>query len=258
MDQVYFRFHGELNDFLPPDQQGQTIPVPLNGAAAVKHPIESLGVPHPEVEAILANQQAVDFAYRLQAGDQIEVYPLNAKPAAASAVCLRPPLLAPMRFVLDTHLGQLATYFRLLGFDTLYRNDYADAELAQISSEETRLLLTRDRGLLKRKLVVYGHCVRSSEPRQQLIDVLRRYGLKDQVRVWQRCPLCNGELAAVAKAEILDQLELKTKLYYADFQRCCQCGQVYWQGSHYATCRALWMRCWQRFKRSCALSADSG
>ncbi|MFN8488706.1 MAG: Mut7-C RNAse domain-containing protein [Caldilineaceae bacterium] len=234
MEQVYFRFYGELNDFLPPDQQGQTIPVPLNGAAAVKHPIESLGVPHPEVDAILVNQKAVDFAYLLQASDQIEVYPINAKPAVAFSLHLRPPLAGPIRFVLDTHLGQLATYLRLLGFDTLYRNDYADAELARISSEETRLLLTRDRGLLKRKLVVYGHCVRNSDPRQQLIDVLRRYGLQDQVQVWQRCPRCNGELAPVAKAEILDQLEPKTKLYYAEFQRCRQCGQIYWQGSHYA------------------------
>ncbi len=233
MDQVYFRFYGDLNDFLSPDQQGQRIPVPLYGAAAVKHPIESLGIPHPEVDAILVNQQAVDFAYLLQAGDQIEVYPMNAKPVAAFSVSLRPPLPMPIRFVLDTHLGQLATYLRLLGFDTLYRNDYADAELARISSEETRLLLTRDRGLLKRKLVVYGHCVRNNQPRQQLIDVLRRYGLKDQARVWQRCPLCNGELDAVAKAEILDQLEPKTKLYYDEFQRCCQCGQIYWQGSHY-------------------------
>lgn len=232
MDQVYFHFHGDLNDFLLPDQQRQTISVPLNGVAAIKHPIESLGVPHPEVDALLVNQLAVDFDYRLQANDQIDVFPMTDKPAVAT-IPLRPPLALPVHFVLDTHLGQLATYLRLLGFDTLYRNDYDDVELAQISSEETRLLLTRDRGLLKRKIVVYGHCVRHSDPRQQLIDVLRRYQLKEQVRVWQRCPLCNGDLARVAKAEILDQLEQKTQLYYDEFQRCQRCGQIYWQGSHY-------------------------
>jgi uncharacterized protein with PIN domain len=239
MSHVYFRFFADLNDFLPPGQRHTTIPVPLNGVAAVKHPIESLGVPHPEVELILANGQPVDFGYQLQTDDQIEVYPADAAPTFEGTPLLRPPLAPPVSFVLDTHLGQLATYLRLLGFDTLYRNDYDDAELACISHEQRRVLLTRDRGLLKRKNVVYGYCVRGSESRRQLLDVMRRYRLLAEICPWRRCLRCNGLLEPAEKAQILDQLAPKTRLYYDVFQRCQSCGQIYWQGSHHARMQAF-------------------
>jgi uncharacterized protein len=231
MAQAEFCFSGDLNDFLPPAQRGGRIGVSLNGSTAVKHLIEALGVPHPEVDLILAGGQPVDFGYAVQDGDQIEVHPID---AGGPRNVLRPPLTPPVRFVLDTHLGQLATYLRLLGFDTLYRNDYDDAELAQISSQEGRVLLTRDRGLLKRKAVVYGYCVRTSQPRQQLLDVLRRYRLSDVIQPWRRCLRCNGLLVAAEKAEILAHLEPKTQRYYQEFQRCTDCGQIYWQGSHHS------------------------
>jgi uncharacterized protein len=202
MAQAEFCFYGELNDFLPAARRGGWISVSLNGSTAVKHLIEALGVPHPEVDLILAGGQPVDFGYAVQDGDQIEVYPID---AGAPRNVLRPPLTPPVGFVLDTHLGQLATYLRLLGFDTLYRN-----------------------------AVVYGYCVRTSQPRQQLIDVLRRYRLNDAVQPWRRCLRCNGLLVAAAKAEILAHLEPKTQRYYEEFQRCVDCGQIYWQGSHHS------------------------
>jgi uncharacterized protein with PIN domain len=236
---AYFRFFANLNDFLPPGQRAASIPVPLPGIAAVKHPIESLGVPHPEIELILANGQPVDFRYQVQADDQIEVFPPDAAPAIEGAPLLRPPLAPPLRFVLDTHLGQLATYLRLLGFDSSYRNDYDDAELACISQEQQRVLLTRDRGLLKRKSVVYGYCVRVNESRQQLIDVMRRYRLLAEICPWRRCLRCNGLLEPAEKAQVLDQLAPKTRLYYDVFQRCQACGQIYWQGSHHARMQAF-------------------
>jgi uncharacterized protein with PIN domain len=229
-----FCFFGELNDFLPPARRNRVICVALNGNAAVKHLIECLGVPHPEVELILANGQPVDFAYFVQPGDEIEVHPISTTGDANVPPLLRPPLTPPLRFVLDTHLGQLATYLRLLGFDALYRNDYDDAELAHISNSELRILLTRDRGLLKRKSVVYGYSVRVSDPRQQVVDVLRRYRLAAAIDPWRRCLRCNGLLHAAPKSAILDQLEPKTRLYYDEFQQCDRCGQVYWQGSHHA------------------------
>jgi uncharacterized protein with PIN domain len=234
MPHAYFRFFGALNDFLPKHRRQQAIPVALNGAATVKHTIESLGAPHPEIELILVNQRPVDFAYLVQPDDQIEVYgsaPTSGEPTIG---LLRPPLSPPLRFVLDTHLGQLATYLRLLGFDALYRNDYDDAELAQISYVEKRVLLTRDRGLLKRKAVIYGFCVRASDPRRQIIDVLRRYQLAGEIRAWRRCLRCNGVLALTDKAQILEQLAPKTRLYYDEFHRCQSCRQIYWQGSHHA------------------------
>jgi hypothetical protein len=199
---VSFAFSGELNDFLSPVQRGRTIWLPLPDEAAVKHPIEALGVPHPEVGAILVDGAGVGFTGRLRGGEFVEVFPCAAD-LPAPAVSLRPPLVRPLRFVLDTHLGRLASYLRLLGFDALYRNDFADAALARISADEDRLLLTRDRGLLKRRIVVYGHCVRETDPPAQLASLMRRYGLAAEALPWQRCVHCNSLLAPAAKDEIL-------------------------------------------------------
>lgn len=239
MLRVTFRFYGNLNDFLPEPERHAIIVQHLHEHAAVKHTIEALGAPHPEVAAILVNRAPVDFAYRLQEGDHVEVYPLEVVHLLRSYLPLRPPVPAPVSFVADAHLGQLAAYLRMLGFDTLYRNDFDDAELAEIAAHEMRVLLTRDRGLLKRKIVVFGYCVREVDPRRQVVSVLRRYGLHAAAQPWQRCTHCNGLLQHVEKESILDFLQPKTRRYYDDFQRCDSCGQLYWQGSHFTQMVAL-------------------
>lgn len=233
MLRITCRFYGALNDFLPEARRNAVISVALTEHAAVKHPIEALGVPHPEVDAIFVNRRPVDFAYHLQDGDRVEVYPPEVTHLLRCPRPLRPPVPTPVRFVVDTHLGQLAAYLRMVGFDTLYRNDFDDEVLAAISASEQRVLMTRDRGLLKRKIVVYGYCVREVIPRSQFISVLRHYHLGACVQPWQRCTHCNGLLRAVEKATVLDRLEPKTKRYYDEFQQCDNCGQVYWQGSHF-------------------------
>jgi uncharacterized protein len=232
-------FHGDLNELLPPARRGQPVPYPLPELVAVKHAIEASGIPHTEVGAILVAGAPVDFAYHLQPGDQISVYPVGASAAAIGEGVLRPRLAQPASFVVDTHLGQLAGYLRLLGFDTLYRNDYEDVTLAEISHQHSRVLLTRDRGLLKRRAVIYGYCVRSDEPHTQLIGVLQRYRLAGHVQMGVRCIRCNGLLQPVAKEEIWEQLQPKTQRYYDDFHQCIQCGQIYWQGSHYTRMHAF-------------------
>jgi uncharacterized protein len=228
-----FLFYGDLNDFLPAPQRHQVLDQALAEHAGVKHPIESLGVPHPEVEAILVNQQPVNLEYQLQDGDFVEVYSQAGPELPAAYLPLRPPITPPVRFVADTHLGRLAAYLRMLGFDTLYRNDYDDPQLAAIAADEQRVLLTRDRGLLKHKSVVYGFCPREVDPHRQLISVLKRYRLRSQIEPWRRCIHCNGLLQDTEKSAILDRLEPKTKLYYDSFQQCDTCGRVYWQGSHF-------------------------
>ncbi|MFO7632910.1 MAG: Mut7-C RNAse domain-containing protein [Caldilinea sp.] len=230
---IRLHFYGNLNDFLPMAQRNRAIVQELAEHAAVKHPIESLGVPHPEVEAILVNRRPVDFSYRLQDGDRVEVYPQEVAHLLHEHLPLRPSTPAPVRFVADAHLGQLAAYLRMMGFDTLYRNDYDDHQLAAITATEQRVLLTRDRGLLKHKIVVYGYCVREVDPRLQIVSVLRRYRLEACVQPWQRCTHCNGLLRAVDKLAILDRLQPKTRRYYDEFQQCDTCGQIYWQGSHF-------------------------
>lgn len=230
---VTVRFYGTLPDLLPSKSHAPVARFPLSEVAAVKHVIESLGVPHPEVAAILVNGQPADFTAQVAGGDVVQVYDQASTPAPNGFPPLRLPLAQPVRFVLDAHLGVLASYLRLLGFDALYRNDYHDPELAEISAQEERVLLTRDRGLLKRKIVVYGYCLRTTDSRAQLLSVLDRYDLTGQIQPWRRCLRCNGELEAVEKAAVLDRLEPKTKLYHDEFQRCMGCDQIYWRGSHF-------------------------
>lgn len=233
MSNAYFRFYAELNDFLPPGQCQTPFLHIFNGRASIKDRIESLGVPHTEVDLILANGRPVDFDYLVRNDDRFSVYPRFRSLDTSGLHPLRPPTPNAIRFVLDAHLGKLANYLRMLGFDTLYRNDYDDDELARIAAEEVRVLVTRDRGLLKRKEVTYGCFIRSLEPRRQLGQILHRYDLFDQITPFHRCLSCNGSLEPVAKEAVRTQLLPKTRRYYDEFYRCRQCGQIYWKGSHY-------------------------
>jgi uncharacterized protein with PIN domain len=121
----------------------------------------------------------------------------------------------------------------MLGFDALYENDFRDEELANLSSIERRILLTKDRGLLKRGEVTHGYCVREIHPRRQLVEVLRRFDLVGLIKPYKRCIRCNGMLAPVDKEEIIDQLQPETRHYYDEYHRCQDCARIYWRGSHY-------------------------
>ena len=156
MPTVQIRFHDELNDFLGRRNRQCPITVMIEHTPSVKDLIESLGVPHPEVDIIIVNGRSIDWGYLVRDGDTIGVFPPGGTSPTRPLVHLWPELQPEARFILDTHLGRLAGYLRMLGFDTLYRNDYHDQELAQISAAEDRILLTRARGLLKRSIVVRG------------------------------------------------------------------------------------------------------
>jgi uncharacterized protein with PIN domain len=233
MSSARFRFYAELNDFLPEVYRQESFDVPFSGRVTVKHMVESLGVPHSEIDLILASGRSVDFSYLVQDNDFISVYPVFESIDISATNCLRPAPLRDTHFVLDIHLGQLTTYLRLLGFDALYRNDYDDPELAEISSAQHRILLTKDRGLLKRNLVTHGYCIRDSDPKQQLLEVIRRFDLRGDIQPFRRCLKCNGLLAEVSKSAIIDRLEEDTIRYFDDFRICSDCDQIYWKGSHY-------------------------
>lgn len=228
-----FRFYAELNDFLPPACRGIAFTHAFEGRVSIKHLIEALGVPHPEVDLVLVNGQSVDFSYLAHDGDRISVYPVFESIDITPLVRVRPQPLREPRFVLDTHLGRLAAYLRMLGFDTLYQNNFLDEELALISSQEGRILLTRDRGLLKRAMVTHGYCVRETYPRRQLVEVLRRFDLVAAISPFRRCIRCNDLLQPVSKRDVSDRLLPKTQQYYDEFHICQGCQQVYWKGSHY-------------------------
>lgn len=233
MASACFRFYAELNDFLASQKKQVKIAHFFTEKASIKDMIESFGVPHPEVSCIEVNGKSVDFSYIVQDGDNIDVYPISATDIATPTISVRPKPLSIIRFVLDIHLGKLATSLRLLGFDTLYRNDYEDEELAHISSTQNRILLTRDRGLLMRSVVTYGYYVRNTDPQKQIVEVMQRFDLYKLVSPFQRCLRCNGLLEPVAKESIVDQLPESVKLYTHEFHRCQNCNQIYWKGSHY-------------------------
>jgi uncharacterized protein with PIN domain/sulfur carrier protein ThiS len=232
MSLVAFRFYAELNDFLRDAQKKTRFKIELNRRTSVKDLIESLGVPHTEVEIILANGKSVDFTYIVEANDDISVYPMFESVDITPILKLRDEPLRQTRFVLDCHLGRLARYLRQFGFDTLYRNDYSDDELAQTSADQNRILLTRDRSLLKRSIITHGYFVRAFDPREQLDEVIRRFDLKGQIVPFGRCTRCNGIVKQVEKQDIVDQLEPKTRRYYNTFWQCTSCDQIYWEGSH--------------------------
>ena len=232
MARARFRFYEELNDFLPPERRKVEFVHEFDRRASIKDMIEALGVPHPEVELILVNGESVGFDYIVRDGDRVAVYPMFESLDVSSELRVRAAPLRRTRFVLDTQLGALARYLRLCGFDTLYRNDYDDAEIAEISARERRILLTRDRDVLKRRVVTHGYFVRNDRPRRQLAEVFARFDLYDAVAPMTRCSRCNGLLHAVDKDEIEHRLRPLTRHYYDEFRMCGDCGRIYWHGSH--------------------------
>jgi uncharacterized protein len=227
MSTADFLFLGRLNDFLPRDQRGKAIAVDFRGRQSVKHLAESLGVPHPEIGQVQVNGQAGTLSAITQDGDRVELRPLP------DGCPLEP------RFVLDNHLGRLAAYLRMLGFDCLYQNYFDDQEMAEIAQQEERILLTRDRRLLMRKAVTHGYCVRSLDSLEQLGEVVQRFDLKARIRPFHRCLRCNHPLEPVAKELVLDRLEALTRLYFDEFQICPACKQIYWKGSHFERMQSL-------------------
>jgi uncharacterized protein with PIN domain len=233
MKWAYVRFYAELNDFLAPWRRSRTTSYSFDVSGSVKDLIEALGVPHTEVDLVLANGESVDFSYRVKNGDRISVYPEFEALDLTPLVRLRPQPLRDVRFVADTHLGRLAAYLRMVGFDTAYRSDCVDEELARISANEKRILLTRDRGLLKRNIVTRGYCVRRTNPREQLAEILQRFDLSTAVAPFQRCVHCNELLEPARKEEISDRLQPETRQYFEEFRICPGCHRIYWKGSHY-------------------------
>jgi uncharacterized protein with PIN domain len=230
---AHFRFYAALNDFLPTERRMVSFAYSFSGHQTVKHLIEALGIPHTEVELIMVNGRSVSFACVVEGGDRVSVYPAFGTIDIASVSCVRPEPLPVARFVLDAHLGRLAAYLRMLGFDTLYGSDYRDEVLSHIAASASRILLTKDVGLLMRKAVTHGYYVRETNPRRQLVEVLRRFDLPGHISPFTRCLRCNDVLEPVPKDLVLNCVPPRSREHYDDFRRCRGCRHVYWSGSHY-------------------------
>jgi len=219
---------------LPADLQKRPYHHRFKGRQSIKDRIETVGVPHTEVELILANNEPVDFSYLVKAGDRIAVYPHFYQLELADANRLREPYSGKPRFIADVHLGKLAKYLRRFNFDTIYRNDLKDEEIVETGVNQARIILTRDHGILMRKQVKYGQFIHNDDPRVQLYEVAERYNLVEYYEGnGSRCIDCNSELVEIDKEEIIERLEPKTKKYFEQFKICQECDKIYWEGSHY-------------------------
>ncbi len=231
---VYFRFYAERNDHLAPSERFRSLEKSFHVSGSVIDMIESFGVPHPEVELILVNGESVDFGYLVQDGDRISVYPMFESVDITTELRVRKEPLRETKFILDVHLGKLAAYLRMLGFDTLYRNCFSDPELVRLSGEQKRILLTRDRGLLKHASVTHGYWLRNTDTRRQAEEIVHRFDLSRKIQPFARCMACNGMLRSVAKSEIAALVPQRITELHKEFRQCEACGRVYWEGSHHS------------------------
>ena len=236
MTEVTVRAYGQLNDFVAPPRRQAAWRHSVDGHPSVKDVVESLGIPHPEIDLILVNGASVAFDHIIRSGDRIAVFPRFWTLDITTLSRVRAQPFEVIRFVADVHLGKLARRLRLAGLDTVYRDDADDAMLAELADRERRVLLTRDQGLLKRRVVTHGYFVRNTSPHGQFVEILRRFGPLD-LQPFSRCLRCNHVLQQVPKSVVDAALQPRTREHYDQFKKCGGCGRVYWQGSHWTRLR---------------------
>jgi uncharacterized protein with PIN domain len=242
-----FRFYQELNDFLPRERRGREFATQCARAATTKHMVEALGVPHTEVELVLVNGESSGFDRLIEEGDRISVYPKFEAFDITPLLRVRARPLRRLRFVADAHLGALARFLRMAGFDTLYDNHIHDDEIEALAEAEDRVVLTRDRELLKRRTITHGCYVRALKPERQLRELFDRLDLAASIRPFTLCLHCNAPLRAIDKASVAQQLPPMVRELHDEFHTCDCCGRVYWKGSH-----------WKRMSDVLARAADGG
>lgn len=225
MSTAWFRVHGDLAPFLARENRCGKFPYRCARAANLKNAIEALGIPHTEIGALTVNGEPATPQRTVRDGDTVEVFP----PA--------PEMGSVPVFVADAHLGGLARFLRMLGFDTLHENAFSDAAIRRLAAEEGRIVLTRDRELLKCRDVVHGCYVRALRPEAQLREVAARYALAARARPFTLCLICNRALEPVARSAVAHRLPAKVLQEQEIFSRCPGCERVYWPGSHYRRMR---------------------
>ena len=239
MKKVFIRFYEELNDFLPKEKKKTRFVHEFIDRTSVKDLVESLGVPHTEIDLILVNGKSVRFDYLINDGHDISVYPVFESFDIRDVQHLRPEPLREPKFIADVHLGKLTKYLRMLGYDVCYNNHLIDTEIVKIAREEKITILTRDLGILKRAEVTHGYFIRSQSAQKQTEEVIERFDLFREIKEFTRCMECNSELAAVPMEEVLEMLPPKVAASQTRFYKCSGCNKVYWRGTHHQHMQSL-------------------
>ncbi len=230
---VTLRFYEELNDFLSKEKRKNRFTQSYIYRVSIKDLIESLGVPHAEVDLILINGISVGFDYIINDDDDISVYPVFESLDISDVQHLRPKPLRKPKFICDVHLGKLSRYLRIMGFNVFYKNNLEDDEIVKISLAEKRAILTRDLGILKRNEVTHGYYLRSTNVEEQVKEVINRFNLQKEIREFTRCLECNSKLIKIAKEKVLENLPPKVNEAQKEFFSCPGCGKLYWKGTHH-------------------------
>lgn len=235
-----FRFYGALNDFLEPAQRHRRLAYRFADPPSIKDAVEAIGPPHPEVGLLLVDGVPVTFAHKLGDGQCISAYSVAAcHPVDPARLLSRVPPGRPA-FLLDVHLGALARYLRMAGFDTAYFSvDPGDVRLAELATAETRILLSRDIGLLKRSAIACGHYLRTQKPLDQFQEVVSWYHLKKHFQPFRRCTRCNGLIRSISRQAAAPHLPARIRTEFKVFSSCERCHRIYWQGSHYVRMRRI-------------------
>ncbi|MFC1523992.1 Mut7-C RNAse domain-containing protein [Thermodesulfobacteriota bacterium] len=233
-------YHDGISRLLNHPLRGiNTLHYPLLRTASIKDVIESTGIPHTEIGRLQVNGADIDFSYILQDSDRVEVWPCHHPVDVLTPTQLCPTPLPRHAFIVDINVGKLAGWLRFLGFDAKDGKSMNDQAIAECSHREGRIVLTRDKSLLKRKIVLHGHLVRATEPFLQIQEVIRFYGLRELIKPFTRCLRCNGILASVRKDTIENRLQPLTRKYYHHFKACPDCDAIYWAGSHVEKMNAM-------------------
>lgn len=230
---VTIRFYAELNDFIRPVYRHKPSLYLFKGRITVRGAIESLGVPHTAVDLVLVNGRPSGFSRILDHGDHLSVYPEFESFDISGISKNRKRPLRTSRFILDAHLGKLTKKLRLLGFDSLFAGSLRDDEIIDTATAGKRIILTRDRELLKSDRVDHGYYIRSTNTEAQLTEVIAKFDLSSQFDPFTRCLECNGDLGKARLSDVQELIKPDTARFFHEFFRCSACGRIYWEGSHY-------------------------
>jgi uncharacterized protein len=230
---TFLRFYAELNEHLPAERRAVTFPQEVEENSRVGTVVELAGVPLSEVDLVLVNGRSVTFEHLVRDGDRVSLYPVFESFDISPILQVRELPLRTPRFVLDVHLGKLASYLRLLGFDALYSASYDDDELMSISLHEQRTLLSKDRRLIGHPSLTHAYLVREINPREQAHEIVKRFDLYSLIQPFIRCLACNMLLRRVEKEDVAGRLPPRVKDAFNEFYLCAYCDRIYWKGSHY-------------------------
>ena len=141
------------------------------------------------------------------------------------------------KFIVDINVGRLATWLRIMGYDTAFPRNASDNELVRLALKQDRLFITRDAGFLLRRSVRLGQLrmlyVVADDLRGQLRQLMQELKLNLD-NGFSRCLRCNEPLSTVEKAAVAHRIPDYVALTQTTFSKCSSCRRVYWPGTHWS------------------------